>query len=137
MARYEGSAHCLPWELRGPRRGLGRVQWLDRCPGAQTRPGLLGMLRHRPGVDPRPGRLAYGAQPTVDRLTDQRLRAQHQSRPPAKTSKEAQATGNGASPERPEAPPPTGVRRFNSLFQPGGSSAVETSGIASTQERIA
>jgi hypothetical protein len=47
-----------------------RVRKLRLCPWAQTRPGLLGMLRHRPGVDPRSGRLAYGAHPTADRLTD-------------------------------------------------------------------
>jgi hypothetical protein len=30
--------------------------------------GPLGVLRRRPGVEPRPRQLAHGAQPTVDRL---------------------------------------------------------------------
>src|SRR5258708_27733959 len=68
MARHEGSADGLPWGLRGPRRRMARVQRLDRGRWAQDWLGLLGMLRHWPGVEPGPERLAYRTHPTADRL---------------------------------------------------------------------
>lgn len=59
-------------ELMATACRLGRVQRLGRRQRAQTGPEPLGGLHDRPGVEPRPCELAYGAESTADRLRSAR-----------------------------------------------------------------